>query len=47
MDLSREVIEREIIGAKTAIKSFRETIEIHKFVLEGLTEALEKLPKKA
>lgn len=47
MALSREILEREIIAATAAIKGFKESVELHGFVLKGLKEELEKLPKKA
>ena len=45
MDLSREILEREIVGTKAAIKSNKESIAIHEIVLEGFEKELKKLPK--
>lgn len=45
MDLSREVIERELAASKAALNSHEEGIEIHKIVTEAFAKALEKCPK--
>lgn len=46
MVLSRETLEREIEGTKTAIESAKNTIDIHELVMKAFEEELKKLPQK-
>lgn len=46
MDLSREVLEREIEGSENAILAHREGEEIHKIVLSAFKAKLAKLHPK-
>ena len=46
MDLTREVLEREIEGAKAAIKAHQEGEAINKVVLIAFNAQLTKLPPK-
>lgn len=45
MALSRELLEKEIVGAEAALKAHAEGIEIHNIVLAAFKTELAKLPK--
>jgi len=42
MDLSKNILELEIVKCEAAITGFLEGVEIHKILLEGLKETLKK-----
>ena len=46
MVLSREVIEREIEGAKAAVKAHQEGLEVNEIVLEAFENRLKTYPPK-
>ena len=46
MVLTRELIEKEIVGSEAALKAHEEGVEIHKVVLKMFREELAKLPEK-
>lgn len=45
MSLSRELLEKEITAAETAIKQFEISAELHKIVLEAFKKELSKIPE--
>jgi len=43
MDLSRKLIEKEIVGSEAALKAHKEGVLIHEIVLAALRQELDKL----
>lgn len=46
MDLSREILQREIDSSEAALKAHKDGILIHEIVLKSFKEELGKLPKE-
>jgi len=46
MAISREVLEKEIVGSEAALIAHEQGLEIHRIVLGAFKAELAKLPKK-
>jgi len=46
MGLTRELIEKEIVGSEAALKAHEDGVEIHKVVLKMFKDELAKLPEE-
>ena len=46
MAINREILEREIVGSKAAIKAHIEGAEINEIALQAFEEAIKRFPEK-